>query len=53
VIPRFLSDRRGSTAIEYAMIAGLIALVLFTAVATIGDSLVAMFDSANAGFGAN
>jgi pilus assembly protein Flp/PilA len=38
-LPSFLNDQRGSTAVEYGLIAALIALVLVTAVGAIGDSL--------------
>ena len=35
----FAIDIRGATAIEYGMIAGLIALVIITAVGTVGTTL--------------
>ena len=35
----FARDIRGATAIEYSMIAGLIALVIITAVSTVGTTL--------------
>ena len=35
----FAADSSGATAIEYALIAGLIALVIITAVATVGTTL--------------
>ncbi|MEO8301349.1 MAG: Flp family type IVb pilin [Rhizomicrobium sp.] len=35
----FASDIRGATAIEYGMIAGLIALVIITAIGTVGSTL--------------
>jgi pilus assembly protein Flp/PilA len=35
----FLRNRSGATAIEYAMVAGLIATVIITAVGTVGSKL--------------
>ena len=40
---KFLSDTNGATAIEYALIAGLIALVVISAVSTIGTTLKASY----------
>ena len=40
---RFLRDRNGATAIEYGLIAGLIALAVVGAVATVGTSTGAAF----------
>ena len=40
---RFVADDRGATAIEYALIAGLIALVIVTSVTTLGTRLTAKF----------
>ena len=39
----FLANESGATAIEYGLIAGLIAVVIITAVTTIGTSLNAKF----------
>lgn len=39
----FLGDQSGATAIEYGLIAGLIAVVIITAVTTIGTSINAKF----------
>jgi pilus assembly protein Flp/PilA len=39
----FLSDESGATAIEYSIIASLIALVLITALSTIGNKLSTSF----------
>ena len=36
---QFIRDISGATAIEYGMIAGLIALVIITAVGTVGSTL--------------
>ncbi|MCO7642491.1 Flp family type IVb pilin [Pseudomonas sp. S 311-6] len=38
-IVRFLKDEDGATAIEYGLIAGLIAVVIIAALATLGDEL--------------
>jgi pilus assembly protein Flp/PilA len=41
---RFLKDEEGVTAIEYGLIAALIAVVIITAVALIGTNLTATFN---------
>jgi pilus assembly protein Flp/PilA len=51
---RFLKDDSGATAIEYGLLASLIAVVLITAVATLGSTLQGRFSNiaseiANAG----
>lgn len=43
-ICRFLSDEEGVTAIEYGLIAALIAIVILTAVALIGTNLNVVFN---------
>jgi pilus assembly protein Flp/PilA len=43
MLTRFLNDESGATAIEYGLIAGLIAVVIITAVTQIGTSLNAKF----------
>jgi pilus assembly protein Flp/PilA len=40
---RFINDQSGVTAIEYGLIAALIAVVIITAVTTVGTSLTATF----------
>ena len=40
---RFASDESGATAIEYGMIAALIAVVIIGALRTVGTSLTAKF----------
>lgn len=40
---RFLTNQSGATAIEYGLIAGLIAVVIITAVATVGTKVSAQF----------
>jgi len=41
------ADTNGATAIEYAMIASLISIVIFTAATTIGTKLSTMFTAIN------
>jgi pilus assembly protein Flp/PilA len=41
----FLNNESGATAIEYGLIAGLIAVVIITAVSLVGTSLEDTFDS--------
>jgi pilus assembly protein Flp/PilA len=48
LIHRFVTNDNGATAIEYALIASLIALVIITAVKTIGTTLSATFASVSA-----
>lgn len=47
----FMDDESGATAIEYGLIAGLIAVVIITAVTAIGTKLTAKFDAVNTGLG--
>ena len=42
---RFINDQAGVTAIEYGLIAALIAVVIITAVTTVGTKLTATFNS--------
>ena len=42
---RFVSDERGATAIEYGLIAALIAVVIITGVTAVGTNLSATFTS--------
>lgn len=44
-VKRFADDESGVTAIEYGLIAGLIALVIIGAVTTLGSTLKNMFSS--------
>jgi pilus assembly protein Flp/PilA len=48
---RFLRDERGATAIEYALIASLIGMVIVSAVMAIGQSLGGTFNDAAAPLG--
>ncbi len=41
---RFAKDESGATAIEYGLIAALIAVAIITALTLLGDSLSTMFD---------
>lgn len=43
---RFLKDESGATAIEYGLIVALIAVVIVTAVTTLGGKLSGAFDKA-------
>jgi pilus assembly protein Flp/PilA len=49
-ISRFLKDEAGTTAIEYAIIAAGISIVIVVAVQAIGTTLNATFTSVAAGF---
>jgi pilus assembly protein Flp/PilA len=42
---RLKSDEKGATAVEYGLMVGLIAVVIITAVATLGEQLLALFES--------
>ncbi len=46
---RFMSDRRGATAIEYALIASLISVALIGGATVIGTDLTGTFTSVTAG----
>ena len=43
-IIKFLKDEEGATAIEYGLIAGLIAVALVTVLTTLGEDLGALFE---------
>jgi pilus assembly protein Flp/PilA len=45
LVSRFLKDESGATAIEYGLIAALIAVVIITAVTAVGTELTATFDT--------
>ena len=45
VLRKFLKDESGATAIEYGLIAALIAVVIITAVTAVGTQLSATFNS--------
>ncbi|MBB4304648.1 pilus assembly protein Flp/PilA [Rhodobium orientis] len=44
LVMRFVKDEEGATAIEYGLIAALIAVGIITAATTLGDQLSATFD---------
>jgi pilus assembly protein Flp/PilA len=44
-VSRFMNDESGATAIEYGLIAALIAVVIITAVTTIGTNLKGTFNN--------
>jgi len=44
ILSRFARDESGATAIEYGLIAGLIAVVIITAVSTVGTKLTNTFN---------
>ena len=45
LIKRFVADQCGATAIEYGLIAALIAVVIITAVTAVGTSLSTTFNT--------
>jgi pilus assembly protein Flp/PilA len=44
-VTRFLKDESGATAIEYGLIAALIAVVIVTAVTAVGTKLTGVFNT--------
>ncbi|MES1197293.1 MAG: Flp family type IVb pilin [Pseudomonadota bacterium] len=50
MIRRFLSDDRGTTAIEYALLATIITVGIITALTTMGTSIIGIFGDVSAGF---
>lgn len=46
-INKFATDRNGATAIEYGLIAGLIAVAIVAIITTTGTDLVALFTAVN------
>ena len=50
-VRRLLSEESGATAVEYAIMAGLIVAVIAAAVGALGASLIPIFTNASAGFG--
>lgn len=49
-VSRFFKDESGATAIEYGLIAALIAVVIIGAVSTLGGSVNTAFTDANTAF---
>lgn len=48
-VTRFMKDESGATAIEYGLIVALIAVVIITAVTTVGTNLSTKFQAINTG----
>jgi pilus assembly protein Flp/PilA len=48
---RFTKDESGATAIEYGLIAGLIAVVIITAVTTVGTNVSSAFNKVGTALG--
>jgi pilus assembly protein Flp/PilA len=44
-VKRFFADERGSNAIEYGLIASLIAVAIITAVTAVGTELTTLFET--------
>ena len=44
LVTRFVKDESGATAIEYGLIAGLISVVIITAITTVGTNLTPCLD---------
>lgn len=51
ILSRFAKDRSGATAIEYGLIAGLIAVVIIGAVTTVGTNLNTVFGKVGTALG--
>ncbi len=47
-LQRFLNDESGATAIEYGLIAALVAVAIITAVTTLGERITDTFDEISA-----
>ena len=45
IVNRFAKDESGATAIEYGLIAALIAVVIITAITTLGQNLSTTFNT--------
>lgn len=45
LVKRFANDESGATAIEYGLIAGLIGVVIITAVTSVGTSIKGKFEA--------
>jgi pilus assembly protein Flp/PilA len=50
MIKRFLNSEDGTTAIEYAVIAALIAMVIIVTVGLVGEEVTTTFNNVAAGF---
>jgi len=47
IYQRFAGDRQGLTLIEYALIAGLVAIAAFSILVTVGTSLSSLYSKVN------
>jgi pilus assembly protein Flp/PilA len=50
ILRRLCSDEQGQTMVEYGLILTFIALVVIAVLGNLGTAVVAMFNSASAGF---
>ena len=50
-VTKFLNDESGATAIEYGLIAALIAVVIITAVTSLGSTIKTKFNAVVTGMG--
>ena len=50
-VTKFLNDESGATAIEYGLIAALIAVVIITAVTALGSTITTKFNAVVTGMG--
>ena len=50
LLKRFQNDVSGATAIEYALIAGLISVMIVGGATSIGERLIGIFTAVNNGF---
>ncbi len=53
LISRFVRDESGATAIEYGLIAALIAVVIITALSAVGTKLQTVFNSVSTSLSAS
>lgn len=51
LVKRFLKDESGATAIEYGLIAALVAVVIIGALGFLGDALIAIFNDITTALG--
>ena len=45
IVSRFVKDKSGATAIEYGLIAGLVSVVIITALVALGPQLETIFET--------
>jgi Flp pilus assembly pilin Flp len=51
ILSRFAAERAGATAIEYALIGGLVSIVIVFSITEIGQALLGMLNQVVAAFG--